>query len=104
VDIVKLLIGIGVGLIDEGVTGYQVAKIPAEDVARAGIFAIGLALDFLGRGPVKEIGETLEVASAPLLTKTVVKYAKKRTYTPRIREVRAPAPAPTPAISGLVSY
>jgi hypothetical protein len=104
VDIVKLLIGIGVGLIDEGVAGYRVAGVPAEDVARAGVFAAGLALDLLGRGAVKELGEALEVASAPLLTKTVVKYVKRRAYAPRIVEVKAPAPAPAPAVSGLVSY
>jgi hypothetical protein len=107
-DIVKLLIGIGVGLIDEGVTGYRVAGVAAEDVARAGVFFTGLALDLAGRGPIKEVGEALEVAAAPLLTKTVAKYVRRRAYAPRIREVRevralAPAPAPAP-VAGLTSY
>jgi hypothetical protein len=106
VDIVKILIGVGVGLIDEGVSGYSVKGVSAEDIARVGLFAAGLALDLLGRGGVREVGEALEIASAPLVTKTAVKYVKKKAYTPRIREARTPAPppAPMPVVRGLTSY
>lgn len=102
-DIVKLIIGVGVGLLDEAVEGQVLLGAPAEDVVRVGVFAGGLIVDFAGRGAVKEIGETLETVSAPLLTKTIVKYAKAKKYAPQVvvREVSETPPplATAPSIT-----
>jgi hypothetical protein len=100
VDIVKLIIGVAVGLLDEAAEGHVVLGAPAEDVARVGLFATGLLVDFAGRGPVREVGEALQVAAAPLLTKTLAKYAKAKKYTPRVvvREATTP-PAPAPLLA-----
>jgi hypothetical protein len=102
VDIVKLIIGVGVGLLDEAAEGQVLLGAPAEDIVRAGLFTGGLLVDFAGRGAVKEIGETLEVVSAPLLTKTIIKYAKAKKYTPQVvvREApRTPPPLTAPSIT-----
>jgi hypothetical protein len=104
-DLIKIIIGLGAGLIDEAAASYTAKFAYAEEVARAGMFIGGLALDYVGRGGLKGVGEALEIASAPLIAKSIVKYAKKQTYTPKIRQVQvASAPAPVVRTAGLSSY
>jgi hypothetical protein len=105
VDIVKLIIGVGVGLLDEAAEGQVLLGAPAEDAVRVGVFAVGLIADFAGRGAVKEIGETLEAVTAPLLTKTIIKYAKAKKYTPQVVVREAPrTPPPLVAAPSITSW
>jgi len=98
VDLVKILVGLGVGLLDESLAEHTIGTVKTQDVARVGLFVAGLAVDFLGRGAVKDIGETLEVATAPLVVKTAYTYIKERAktysravaYAPEVRVVPRP--------------
>lgn len=54
-DLVKILIGLGVGLLDESLAEQTFGTLKAQDAARVGLFVAGLAVDFLGRGAIKVV-------------------------------------------------
>jgi hypothetical protein len=124
VDLFKLAVAISVGLLDEAAERTdKEMKIPVvnrrirlEDAERLLLFGGSLALDYMGsvRGVARDIVEVVEVASAPLAVKSVVKMV-----TPTMRkylgpmytvEEVAPAPAPiappavTPGVPKITSY
>jgi hypothetical protein len=118
VDLFKLAVAISVGLLDEAAErANKEMTIPVinrsirlEDAERFVLLGGSLALEYMGlaRGVVRDIVETVEVASAPLATKSAVKMlspAMRRYLGPAytVEEV-APTPAPIapPAVAPVV--
>jgi hypothetical protein len=82
-DLYNILINVGIGLLDEGLAkvNKSYAGMSAQDLGRAGLFVGSLALDYMGKGVSKKTAETIEGASALLLTKTVVAKVMKTSYS-----------------------
>jgi len=99
------MIAVAVGLVDEYLENKKVTiggkEYSATTVGRPAMFVGGLVLDFFGRGTLKAVGEALEIASTPLLIKTVAKEMTKTGYHQEI--VYVPAPAPAPVYSSAVA-
>jgi len=91
------MVAVAVGLLDEYLENKKVTiggkEYSATTVGRPAMFVGGLVLDFFGRGTLKAVGEALEIASAPLLIKTVAKEMAKTGYHEEIVYVPAPAPS-----------
>jgi len=100
VKLVDLLIGVGIGVLDESIEGNKITvgtqQVPAERIVRPVLFGGALAVDLLNIGgrAVKEVAETVEVATAPLVTKTAIKYMKETTQKTYV-VAAPPAQAPT---------
>jgi hypothetical protein len=124
-DLFKLAVAISVGLLDEAAERVDKEitipvinrKVRLEDAERFALFGGSLAADYLGlaRGlAVRDVVETVEVASAPLAVKSAIKIASPAARTflgPRytVEEV-TPPPAPAapiavaPSVPRITSY
>jgi hypothetical protein len=125
VDLFKLAVAISVGLLDEAAERADKEitipvvnrRIRLEDAGRFALLGGSLAIDYMGLArevAVRDIVETVEVASAPLAVKSAVKIASPAvksylgpSYT--VEEV-APPPAPVapmavaPSVPRITSY
>lgn len=102
-NMIKLGIAIGVGVVDEALEYFDsTAATPRtghfktwRDYARIGMPLGGLALAMWKPGRFGAIGETVATASTPLLVKSIIKMARNTAYTqqvagPRVQQ-RIPA-------------
>jgi hypothetical protein len=108
VDLFKLAVAISVGLLDEAAErADKEIEIPVvnrrvrlEDAERFALLGGSLAVDYFGlaRGIARDIVETVEIASAPLATKSAIKIAAPvaRRYLGPVYTVEEVAPAPEP--------
>jgi hypothetical protein len=125
VDLFKLAVAVSVGLLDEAAErADKEIEIPVinrsirlEDAERFLLFGGSLAVDYFGLarfGITRDIVETVEIASAPLATKSAIKIVTpvaRKYLGPRytVEEV-APPPAPVapvavaPSVPRITSY
>jgi hypothetical protein len=109
VDLFKLAVAISVGLLDEAAErADKEIEIPVvnrrirlEDAERFALLGGSLAVDYFGLarfGIARDVVETVEIASAPLATKSAIKIAAPvaRRYLSPVYTVEEVAPAPEP--------
>ena len=109
VDLFKVAVAISVGLLDEAAErADKEIEIPVvnrrirlEDAERFILFGGSLAVDYFGLarfGIARDIVETVEIASAPLATKSTIKIATPvaRRYLGPVYTVEEVAQAPAP--------
>lgn len=91
-NMTKLGIAIGVGVVDEALEYFDsTAAVPRtghfktwRDYARIAMPVGGLALAMWKPGRYGSFGETIATASTPLLVKSIVKMARSSAYTQQI--------------------
>ncbi len=105
INLMNLGIAAGVGAVDEALEYFDAsAEVPRtghfktyRDYARIAMPVVGVALQmWKPRGKLGDLGEAVSMASTPLLTKSIIKMARKSAYAsqvagPRIAGRMAPA-------------